>query len=200
MASEPPPPITRLLQDVSAGNADAKGVLLEQVYSQLRAIAQERMSHERKSHTLQATALVHEAYMRLLSSPSPGADCATWRDRAHFYRAAAEAMRRILIDHARSRGRVKRGGEAKRVPINVCDIAELGDASEILALDEAISRLQEEDESSAEIVRFRFFAGLSVEQTAAALGLSERTVKREWSYARARLFHLLEQLELNNDG
>lgn len=102
-------------------------------------------------------------------------------------------MRRILIDHARQRGRVKRGGSFQRVPLNVCDLAAMDDPEEILALDQAMTRLQEEDATAAEVVRLRFFAGLTVEQTASALGVSDRTVKREWAYARARLFHLLEQ-------
>lgn len=188
-------PITQLLQQASAGDDAARGQLLEQVYEQLRSIARERMAHERKDHTLQATALVHEAYMRLLPSIEQESSPGDWQDRGHFYRAAAEAMRRILIDHARHRGREKRGGSVKRMPINVCDLAAEENADEILALDDAISRLQEEDEAAAEIVRLRFFAGLSVPQTALVLGVSERTVKREWSYARVKLFRLIEQLE-----
>jgi RNA polymerase sigma factor (TIGR02999 family) len=191
--SQNPPPITQLLHDASAGDDAAKGALLEQVYDQLRTIARERMAHERGGHTLQATALVHEAYLRLMAGDDQREGQATWVDRGHFYRAAAEAMRRILIDHARHRGREKRGGSLQRLPINVCDLATSDNATEILALDDAITRLQADDEAAADIVRLRFFAGLTVEQTAAALGLSERTIKREWSYARAKLFHMLEQ-------
>lgn len=195
MPSDQTSQITRLLHEVSAGDHAAEGALLEQVYDQLRAIAQERMAHERRGHTLQATALVHEAYLRLLAGDGQSVQQSevVWLDRGHFYRAVAEAMRRILIDHARRRGTEKRGGCYKRLPLNVCDLAEDDNAVEILALDDAISRLQETDASAAEIVRLRFFAGLSVEQTAAVLGLSERTVKREWTYARAKLFRLLEQ-------
>jgi len=193
LAGEPTISITRLLHDASKGDQHAKGALLDQVYGQLRAIARERMAHERTSHTLQATVLVHEAYVRLIVGSSASPAAVSWHDRGHFYRAAAEAMRRILIDHARQRGRVKRGGSFQRVPLNVCDLAAMDDPEEILALDQAMTRLQEEDATAAEVVRLRFFAGLTVEQTASALGVSDRTVKREWAYARARLFHLLEQ-------
>ena len=191
-----PNQITQLLNEVSAGDQAAQGALLEQVYGQLRAIAQRRMAHERSGHTLQATALVHEAYMKLVASE--GAEGGrerevTWVDRGHFYRAAAEAMRRILIDHAHSRGTEKRGGGVQRVPLNVCDLAANDNSEEILALDDAISRLEETNAQAAEIVRLRFFAGLTVEQTAAAIGVSERTVRRQWSYARAKLFRSLEQ-------
>lgn len=193
-------PITQLLQEAAAGNRLAENALLEHVYDQLRVIARERMKHERAGHTLQATALVNEALVRLIPSAKQDGSAFTWRDRAHFYRAAAEAMRRILIDHARQRGRQKRGGSVKRDVMNVCDLAALDDSDEILALDDVISRLQGEDGFAAEIVRLRFFAGLTVEQTAEALGVSPRTVKREWAYARARLFHLLEEREQEHDG
>jgi RNA polymerase sigma factor (TIGR02999 family) len=116
-----------------------------------------------------------------------------WRDRRQFYRAAAEAMRRILIEHARRRGAEKRGGNMKRTLLNVCELAADHNSGEILAIDEAILRLDELDPSAAEIVRLRFFAGLSVEQTAAALEVSERSVRREWTYARAKLFRLLKE-------
>ena len=184
--------ITRLLRDVSAGNDSAAGPLLDQVYAQLRAIAHKRMASERSGHTLQATALVHEAYLRLLGSDSDAAEPA-WQDRGHFYRAAAEAMRRILVEHARRKGAEKRGGDCTRIPLDVCDLAASDNSQQILALDDAIMRLQEVEASAADIVRLRFFAGLSVEQTAHALGVSERTVKREWTYARAKLFRLLEE-------
>ena len=194
VCTDQPNQITRLLHDVSAGDNAARGPLLEQVYAQLRAIAHERMSHERPGHTLQASALVHEAYLRLMPADgAAGQPVAEWQNRGHFYRAAAEAMRRVLIDHARRRSTNLRGGHLKRLPLSVCDLAADDDPKGILALDDAIVRLQEVDESAAEIVRLRFFAGLSVEQTAAALGISERTVKREWTYARAKLFRLLNE-------
>ncbi|MCI0366173.1 MAG: sigma-70 family RNA polymerase sigma factor [Phycisphaerales bacterium] len=182
-----PGQITQLLQEVSDGHQLARDTLLEQVYEQLRAIAQQRINRERPGHTLQATALVHEAYLRML-----GDQDVAWTDRGHFYRAAAEAMRRILVDHARRRGAEKRGGDHKRLPLNVRNLAAIDDSEGILAVDDAILRLQEYDASLAELVRLRFFAGLSVEQTATALGVSERTLRRDWNYARAKLFRLLQ--------
>jgi RNA polymerase sigma factor (TIGR02999 family) len=175
--------ITMLLNRSDACNGPE---LLEQVYDQLRRIAQVRMNEERQDHTLQATALVHEAYAKLLGD----ADI-SWQSRAHFFNAAAQAMRRILIDHARTKNAVKRGGDQQRVPISLVDLAEHHDPSDILALEEAMRTLEAEDERAAQIVSLRFYAGLSVERTALALGVSERTVIREWTFARARLFELL---------
>lgn len=165
------------------------GELLEQVYEQLRGLAQLRLSQERPGHTLQATALVHEVYLRLARG-NPGA----FASRGQFFHAAAEAMRRILIEHARARGRQKRGGGAARLPLsNVLDLAQASDPSEILALDDAICRLEEQMPEAAAVVRLRFFAGLSVQETAEALGVSPRTVDREWTYARAWLFRQLAE-------
>ena len=185
-----PAQITRLLQDVAAGHEGAESALLSQVYAQLRATAQTFINHERSGHTLQATALVHEAYLRMMGTEGGGE--VAWNDRRHFYRAAAEAMRRILIEHARQRGAQKRGGKHKRTLVNVCDLAADENPDEILAMDDAILRLERVDPSAAEIVRLRFFAGLSVEQTAAALVMSDRSVRRAWTYARAKLFRLLQ--------
>ena len=160
--------------------------LLPSVYQSLKELAERRMALERAGHTLQATALVHEAYMRLA-----GARNVRWAGRAHFYHAAAEAMRRILVEHARARGRVKRGAGARRVPIDILDLAEDGDRDEILALDEALRRLEAHTPQIAAVVRLRFFAGLSVVETAEALSMSERSTERAWSYARAWLFREL---------
>jgi RNA polymerase sigma factor (TIGR02999 family) len=201
--------VTRILQDLGAGalaSGSARGAppaaadqLLPLVYQQLRAIAQQRMTDERKGHTLQATALVHEAYIKLVGD----GDQTNWSSRGAFFKAAAEAMRRILIDHARSRGRVKRGGAgadgeqaATRVPLSIVDLAVESDSEEILALDEAICRLEGEDADVAAVVRFRFFAGLSGEDTAKALDISPRQVDRLWAFARARLFQMLHQQPL----
>lgn len=178
---------TRLLRAAGAGAPGAADELFPLVYAQLRAIAQQRMRGEQRGHTLQATALVHEVYLRLLGD----GQTPSWTSRAHFFRAAAEAMRRILIEHARRRGRVKRGGEMKRAPIDVLDLSNDDAPEQILALDAAIARLDQRDARAAEIVRLRFYAGLGVEDVASALKLSERTVKREWAFARAWLFQEL---------
>lgn len=186
MADEDSQHLTQLLRD---GAADSNAIL-PLVYDQLRSIAQQRMNEERSGHTLQATALVHEAYLRLI-----GDQPIAWAGRAHFFAAAAEAMRRILIEHARGRARLKRGGDEstarKRLPLSVVDLAGEDDPQEILMLDDAICRLEEEDPDAARVVRLRFYAGLSVDETAAALGTSPSSVDREWAYARARLHRLL---------
>ncbi len=163
--------------------------LLTHVYTQLRAIAAEQMRSERPGHTLQATALVHEAFARI-ARDKPGG----WTSPGQFYTAAAEAMRRILIEHARARGRIKRGDGQVPIPLDlagVADLAAAADPEQILALDDAIRRVSELDEQMGQVVRLRFYAGLSIEQTAAALGISPRTVKRDWTTARAMLFRQL---------
>lgn len=180
-------PVTRALHAAAEGNPDAANELLPLVYDQLLAIARHRMQRESPDHTLQPTALVNEAYLRLVGSTP-----LSWSSRAHFFRAAAQAMRRILIDHARRRGRDKRGGQMHRKPLDAIDMALSGDHDQIIALDAALERLAKEDPRAAGIVELRFYAGLSVEDTGAALGLSERTVKREWAFARAWLYRALE--------
>lgn len=174
--------ITRLLDQASTGNQKAASELLPLVYRELHALAIRRMASERAEHTLQATALVHEAYLRLV-----GAQQTTWKGKGQFCLAAAEAMRRILIEHARKRGRVKRGGDHKRVSLDIEVLAEKAQPEEIAAVVDAIQRLEKKDARMGEIVRLRFFVGLSVVETAAALGLSDRTVRREWALARAWL-------------
>jgi RNA polymerase sigma factor (TIGR02999 family) len=188
VADSIPDPTTELVLRAGAGDRRAADALLPLVYEQLRAIAQERMSHERPGHTLQATALVHEAYVKLV-----GAGDIPWSGRAGFFRAASEAMRRILIDHARRRGALKREGPPVRATLHdVADLAAGADSDEILAFDEAFLRLEGEHPQAAAVVRLRFYAGLSVEQTAEALALSPRTVNREWTFARAWLHGALE--------
>ena len=179
--------ITRLLREALEGRPGAADECFRQLYQQLRAIAAQRMAGERKDHTLQATALVHEAYLRLIGGRS-----LSWNDRAHFYNAAAEAMRHLLVEHARSKGRAKRGGGRQRVLGDVLDLVE-AEPREILALDDAMRRLAEWDKQAAAVVRLRFYAGLSVEETAAALQVSERTVDRLWVFARAWLFRAMER-------
>lgn len=185
--------IDRPLADhVTAGGSPGESLpqagaeqLTEQAYALLRAMAQERMRGERAGHTLQPTVLVHEAWVRMQGSATPP------RDRRQFLHAAAQAMRRILIEHARGRGRQKRGGGRARIPLDVVDVAQSGDPQEILALDEAIRRLEAEEPDLAELVRLRFFAGLSVDETAQVLGLSARTVDQRWTYARAWLYRAM---------
>jgi len=186
MSSDNPLDITELLERARAGDRKAPGELLPIVYEQLRARARREMAGEPQGHTLQPTALVHEAYVRLV-----GAQELEWESRAHFYVAAAEAMRRILIEHARKKRRIKRGGDRRRVPLDVIDLAERGHPEEILSLDQAIGRIGKRDPQLADLVRLRFYAGLSEEETAAALGVSARTVRREWSVARAWLLREL---------
>jgi RNA polymerase sigma factor (TIGR02999 family) len=178
--------ITQILADPSVSANDRAQKLLPLMYEQLRGEAQRLMDGERAEHTLQPTALVHEAYLRLI-----GERDVPWQNRAHFYAAAAEAMRRILIDHAKARGRLRRGGGARRVPLNLGDVADFWNLDEILSLDDAIHRLEEQDPALAEVVRMRFYAGLSVEATADALRVSPATVKRRWEYGRTWLFRAL---------
>lgn len=184
------PNVTRLLKEASARGRSAAEELLPLVYEQLRRTAQKYLRQERVEHTLQATALVHEAYARLV-----GDDHVEWRDRAQFYFATAQAMRRILIEHARARAAQKRGGDGKqaanRVPLGSLDLASPPDSEQIVMLDEALRRLEAEDAQAARVVHLRFFAGLSVDETASALGVSPSTVDREWAYARARLHRMM---------
>ena len=180
------PELDNLLADAAAGDQRAAEDLLPLVYSQLRAVAQQRMSSERPGHTLQATALVHEAFLKLV-----GPRRIPWENQAQFYAAAAEAMHRVLLDHAKSRGRKKRGGGKSYVPLSVVDLAESGDSEDVVALHDAVRRLEGEDSETAQVVRLRFYAGLSVDQTAEALGISARTVDRRWKFARAWLFREL---------
>ena len=167
------------------GEAVPAGELLPLVYQSLKELARQRMSAERAGHTLQATALVHEAYLRLAGKN------VRFAGRIQFYHAAAQAMRRILVEHARARGRVKRGAGVRRAPINLLDLAEEADRDQILALDEAIRRLEEHTPEIAAVVRLRFFAGLTVGETAEALCMGRRSVDRAWAYARVWLYREL---------
>lgn len=162
--------------------------LLPLVYEELREIAQQRMRSENSGHTLQATALVNEAYLRLAGTTEM-----SWRDRRHFYAAAAEAMRRVLIDHARKTGSQKRGAAFNQVSLYLNDeqVEVPVDSDQLLALDAALSKFEVEDPRAAEVTRLRFFGGLSMGQIAEALDLSERSVHREWTFARTRLHELV---------
>ena len=175
--------VTRILRESPEG-ADER--IFPLVYDELRSIARQRMAGERSGHTLQATALVHEAYGRLLGEADPN-----WDDRRQFYAAAAQAMQRVLIDHARRVRSQKRGGEYQRVTLGSPEAPIEMESDKMIALDSALRRLEEEDPRAADVTRFRFIVGLSVEETAQAMGISERSVAREWSFARARLMSLI---------
>jgi RNA polymerase sigma factor (TIGR02999 family) len=163
--------------------------LLPLVYTQLRKLAAQKMAREAPGQTLQATALVHEAWLRLGGDRQPA-----WENRTHFFAAAAEAMRRILIDRARRSKAVRHGAGARRVSLEFLDLAEEADEEQLLAVDEALERLAIHDAPKAELVKLRFFAGLTMEQAAQVLGLSKATAKRHWTYARAWLYR-----EINRD-
>ena len=175
--------ITRILNRLPAADANAAAELLPVVYEELRKLARAKMAHELPNHTLQATALVHEAYLRLA-----GNDREAWASRAHFFGAAAEAMRRILIDHARRRRALRHGGGKERVPIEEISIAAPADDDELLAVHDALEALAAHDSHKAELVKLKYFAGLTTEEAAEVLGLSVPTAKRHWAYARAWLF------------
>ena len=181
--------MTRVLHDAARGDADAAARLLPLVYDELRKLAARRMAQESRGHTLQATALVHDAYLRLVDVDEPQ----RWNGRGHFFAAAAEAMRRILINQARDKKRLKRGGGAVREPVDLdrlaCVDAVGGD--DLLALDEALQRLAQENPPCAELVKLRFFAGLTLAEAAASLGLAQRTADRYWAYGRAWLYQAL---------
>ena len=178
--------VTRILSAIEQGDAKAADELLPLVYEELRRLASHKMSRESPGQTLEATALVHEAYIRLVGSNSHG-----WSSRTHFFSAAAEAMRKILIDNARRKQRFKHGGSQNRVDLENTDIAAAEPSTDILALDEALSKLAKEDSVKAELVKLRYFGGLTIEQAAGMLGISITTAKRHWTYARAWLFREL---------
>ena len=193
MTAEQPPPetpptdVTQLLVAWSAGDAAAGEQLLPAVYAELRRQAARAMRREGEEHTLQATALVHEAYLRLVDQRR-----AAWRNRSHFFGVAAQVMRRILVDHARGRHAAKRGGGAHRLTLGDADAAVPEPAVDVLALHEALERLALLDPDQARLVELRYFGGLSIEETATMLEVSPATVKREWAVARAWLRRELE--------
>ena len=180
--------VTRILSDLAQGDAHAAGQLLPLVYEELRKLAAARMAEEAPGNTLNATALVHEAYLRLVGS----ADEARWDNRGHFFAAAAEAMRRILVDHARRKAAARHGGGGARLELEPDLAAAPEPREDLLALDEALDRLAAEDPLKANLVKLRYFAGLTLPDAAAALGLSERTAGRHWAFARAWLRRAVE--------
>jgi len=175
--------VTQILNAIEQGQTQATDELLPLVYEELRSLAAQRLSQELPGQTLQATALVHEAYLRLL-----GPEVQTWKSRGHFFGAAAEAMRRILVDNARRKQRLKRGGNHQRVDMDDVQLGAEGPSEDMIALDEALSKLAEMDKAKAELVKLRYFAGLTVDQAAEALGFSKTTAKEHWRFARAWLF------------
>jgi RNA polymerase sigma factor (TIGR02999 family) len=186
MTTESNREITRLLSDWAGGDREALERLTPLVHAELRRIARRQMGGERQGHTLQATALVNEAYLRLA-----GQDGFEWRDRAHFYAVCAQVMRHVLIDHARAHARDKRGGGALRVELNEAALMGGEGASELVALDEALRELEEVDPQKGRVVELRYFAGLSIEETAEVLNISPTTVRREWRRAKAWLYRAL---------
>jgi RNA polymerase sigma factor (TIGR02999 family) len=174
--------VTQLLVAIEQGDPHAAVDLLPLVYEELRRLAHARMANERAGHTLTATALVHEAYLRLVGDQSGG-----WNGRGHFFIAAAEAMRRILVESARRRKQVGRGGDRQRVPLDEVTISADGPSDDVVALDESLSGLEKHDAAAAELVKLRYFAGMSMPEAAEALGMSLRTAERNWTYARTWL-------------
>ena len=175
--------VTRILSKIEQGDPDAAEQLLPLVYRELRKLATAKLAQEKPGQTLQATALVHDAYIRLVDVEK----AQKWDSRAHFFSAAAEAMRRILVEKARKRGRQRRGGDRQRVELSEGDLSVSIPVEELLQIDEALERLGVEDPAAAELVKLRYFAGLSIEEAALSQGMSRATAYRHWSYARAWL-------------
>src|SRR5450631_936213 len=178
--------ITQVLQAIRSGDGRASEELLPLVYNELRQLATARMNHEVAGQTLQATALVHEAWLRMV-----GDSGRTWQNRAHFFGAAAEAMRRILVENARRKSRLKRGGGQIRLDIDDLDLVATTPDDKVLLMDEALEQLRTQDSEKARIVVMKFFGGLTNQEVAENLGVAERTVERQWAYAKALLFQMI---------
>ena len=183
--------VTRILSAIEQGDPQAAEQLLPLVYDELRKLAAQRLAQERPGQTLQATALVHEAYLRLVDPDG----AARWNSRGHFFAAAAEAMRRILVENARRKRRLKRGGDRRRIDLDQLRPVADSAPDDLLALDEALTRLAARDPRRAELVKLRFFAGLTMPEAARALGLSLATAERHWTFARTWLY-----AELSDEG
>ncbi len=180
--------VTQILSAIEKGDPNAAGQLLPLVYEELRKLAAHKLIQEKPGQTFQATALVHEAYLRLVEVD--GAQ--QWDSRGHFFAAAAEAMRRILVDRAREKGREKRGGKFKKLDIDAIDLATTVTPDQLLAVDEALAKLAVNDALAAKIVELRYFAGLTVDEAGKALGISTATAYRHWNYARVWLYNELQ--------
>jgi RNA polymerase sigma factor (TIGR02999 family) len=175
--------VTRILSAIQQGDLSATDQLLPLVYEELRALANRKLAHEQPGHTLQATALVHEAYLRLVDADNRQ----KWDSRGHFFAAAAEAMRRILVERARHKRSLKRGGNWRRQALSEVDIEISAPSTDLLALDEALTKLEAQDKLKADLVKLRFFAGLTIPQAAEALGMASSTADKYWSYAKCWL-------------
>lgn len=182
------PDVTHILSQIESGDPSAVEQLLPLVYDELRKLAAAKLAQEKPGQTLQATALVHDAYIRLVDVEN----AQHWNSRGHFFAAAAEAMRRILVDQARRKQAHKRGGQGRRVPLDVGDIGFTSPADELLDIDDALTRLAAEDPQAARLIQLRYFAGLSIADAAELVGISRSTAYEHWSYARVRLRTLLD--------
>jgi RNA polymerase sigma factor (TIGR02999 family) len=180
--------VTQILNAIEQGDPRATEELLPLIYDELRLLAAQKLSHEPPGQTLQATALVHEAYIRLVE-----AECRNWNSRNHFFMSAAEAMRRILIENARRKKTLKHGGDQKRVDLENVAITVEECPDQLIALDEALAELAVEDSTKADLVKLRYFAGLNIDQAAEILGISRATAIRHWSFARAWLFQRIKK-------
>jgi RNA polymerase sigma factor (TIGR02999 family) len=178
--------VTRILDRVQQGEGRAAEELLPLVYEELRRLAAHQMAHQPPGQTLQPTALVHEAWLRLVRGEDQ-----TWQNRAHFFAAAAEAMRRVLVENARRKGRLKRGGGRERVDIADLELPDTTPDDKVLLINEALERLQAEDPDTARVVVLKFFGGLTHQEVATSLGVTERTVERDWAFAKAWLFRAI---------
>lgn len=179
--------VTRILTAIARGDSQATNDLLPVVYDELRRLAAHKMASEPAGHTLQSTALVHEAWLNLVDSPFQ-----SWQNRAHFFGAAAEAMRRILIARARRKQTQRRGSGAAHVDVDELEIASPAPDEQLLSLDEALNRFAQQEPQQAELVKLRYFVGMTIEEAAGTLGISEATAKRWWAYARAWLFEAIQ--------
>ena len=185
--------VTTILSAVEKGDPHAADQLLPLVYNELRKLAAQKLAQEKPGQTLQATALVHEAYVRLLGNEPDAQARENWESRGHFFAAAAEAMRRILLNRARGKNRLKRGRGRRRIDLDKIEIALDTSDDQLIALDEALAQLAAEDSKAAQLVNLRFFAGLTLKEAAKSLGVPLRTAEREWAYARAWLFARLSR-------
>jgi RNA polymerase sigma-70 factor, ECF subfamily len=187
--------VTTLLNRLAARDPDVAAQLIPLIYDELRRLAFRRLRHQRPGHTLEATALVHEAYLKLADQPN-----AKWQNRAHFFAVASQAMRHILVDYARSQHRIRRGGKRQKVSLDKVLLVAPDRTDELLGIHELLSRLEELDPRQGRIVELRYFAGLTTDETAEVLGVSPKTVQREWNMAKAWLYGELKERDRDSGG